>query len=86
MSPATWTPCRRSARSSIARSPASPRITDELLRNPPAEDWLTWRRTRDNHGYTPLDQIGPDNVAGLRLAWALASGNGLLLPERESAP
>ena len=52
-------------------------VTDELLRNPPAEDWLTWRRTRDNQGYTPLDQIGPDNVAGLRLAWALASGNGL---------
>ena len=51
-------------------------VTDELLRNPPAEDWLTWRRTRDNHGYTPLDQIGPDNVAGLRLAWALASGTG----------
>ena len=22
-------------------------VTDELLRNPPAEDWLTWRRTRD---------------------------------------
>ncbi|MCY4077123.1 MAG: cytochrome c, partial [Acidobacteria bacterium] len=26
-------------------------VTDELLRNPPAEDWLTWRRTRDNQGY-----------------------------------
>ena len=51
-------------------------VTDELLRNPPAEDWLTWRRTRDNHGYTPLDQIGPDNVAGLHLAWALAMPEG----------
>ena len=51
-------------------------VSDELLRNPPAEDWLTWRRTRDNHGYTPLDQIGPGNVAGLRLAWALAMGEG----------
>ncbi|MCY4030339.1 MAG: cytochrome c, partial [Acidobacteria bacterium] len=28
-------------------------VTDELLRNPPAEDWLTWRRTRDNQGYSP---------------------------------
>ena len=52
-------------------------VTDELLRNPPAEDWLTWRRTRDNQGYTPLDQIGPDNVAGLRLAWALAMPEGI---------
>ena len=51
-------------------------VTDELLRNPPAEDWLTWRRTRDNQGYTPLDRIGPDNVAGLRLAWALAMPEG----------
>ncbi len=39
-------------------------------------DWLTWRRTRDNQGYTPLDQIGPDNVAGPRLAWALAMPDG----------
>ena len=51
-------------------------VTDELLRNPPPEDWLTWRRTRDNQGYSPLDQIGPDNVAGLRLAWALAIPEG----------
>ena len=51
-------------------------VTDELLRDPPAEDWLTWRRTRDNQGYSPLDQIGPDNVAGLRLAWALAMPEG----------
>ena len=51
-------------------------VTDELLRNPSAEDWLTWRRTRDNQGYTPLDRIGPDNVAGLRLAWALAMPEG----------
>ena len=27
-------------------------------------------------GYRPLDQIGPDNVAGLRLAWALAMPEG----------
>ena len=51
-------------------------VSDELLQNPPAADWLTWRRTRDNQGYSPLDQIGPDNVAGLRLAWALAMPEG----------
>ena len=51
-------------------------VSDELLRNPPAEDWLTWRRTRDNQGYSPLDQVGPDNVAGLQLAWALAMPEG----------
>ena len=51
-------------------------VTDALLRNPPAGDWLTWRRTRDNQGYSPLDEIGPDNVAGLRMAWALAMPEG----------
>ena len=37
-------------------------VTDALLRQPPAADWLTWRRTLDNHGYSPLDQITRDNV------------------------
>ena len=52
-------------------------VTDALLRRPPAADWLTWRRTLDNHGYSPLDQITRDNVGELRLAWVLAMRNGV---------
>ena len=44
-------------------------VTDELLANPPGEEWLSWRRTPDGHGYSPLDQLTPDNVDELRLAW-----------------
>ena len=51
-------------------------VTEELLRRPPAEDWLSWRRTRDNQGYSPLDQITSDNVGELELAWVLAMREG----------
>jgi alcohol dehydrogenase (cytochrome c) len=51
-------------------------VTDEVLRQPPPADWLTWRRTLDNHGYSPLDQIAPDNVSRLRLAWVVAMRDG----------
>ena len=44
-------------------------VTDELLRDPPGHEWLSWRRTLDGHGYSPLDQITPANVDELRLAW-----------------
>ena len=32
-------------------------VTDALLQNPPAGDWLTWRRTYDDQGFSPLKQI-----------------------------
>ena len=51
-------------------------VTDALLRQPPAADWLTWRRTLDSHGYSPLDQITRDNVGELKLAWVLAMRPG----------
>ena len=47
-----------------------------LLRNPPAADWLNWRRTLDGQGYSPLDQIDRGNVKNLRLAWALTMHEG----------
>ncbi|MDP6579502.1 MAG: PQQ-binding-like beta-propeller repeat protein [Vicinamibacterales bacterium] len=52
-------------------------VTDALLRQPPAGDWLTWRRTLDSHGYSPLDQITRENVVELRLAWVLSMRNGV---------
>lgn len=51
-------------------------VTDELLRHPSSADWLSWRRTPDNQGYSPLDQITRDNVAELELAWVLAMREG----------
>ena len=51
-------------------------VTDALLQDPPPGDWLSWRRTRDGHGYSPLDQITRDNVDELRLAWVLAIREG----------
>jgi alcohol dehydrogenase (cytochrome c) len=51
-------------------------VTEAILQNPPAEDWLNWRRTRDAHGHSPLSQITTANVATLRLTWALALAEG----------
>ena len=43
-----------------------------MLLDPAPEDWLTWRRTLDAWGYSPLDQIDRSNVGDLRLAWTRA--------------
>ena len=32
-------------------------VTDELLANPSPNDWLSWRRTRDGLGFSPLSSI-----------------------------
>ncbi|MEO5926792.1 MAG: PQQ-binding-like beta-propeller repeat protein [Bryobacteraceae bacterium] len=45
-------------------------VTDAMLANPPAGDWLTWRRTLDSQGYSPLKQINRTNVKNLRVAWS----------------
>jgi alcohol dehydrogenase (cytochrome c) len=45
-------------------------VTDALLAKPPAGEWLTWRRTYDAQGYSPLKQIDRSNVKNLRLAWS----------------
>ena len=47
-------------------------VTDAMLTDPPPGDWLSWRRTRNGHGYSPLDQVTRDNVADLTLAWSIA--------------
>ena len=45
-------------------------VSDALIANPAPEDWLTWRRTPDDLGFSPLKKITKANVAGLRLAWS----------------
>ena len=47
-------------------------VTDAMLADPPPGDWLSWRRTRNSHGYSPLDQVTRDNVADLTLAWSIS--------------
>src|SRR5207245_1494681 len=51
-------------------------VTDAMLANPPSGDWLTWRRTWDSHGFSPLDQITKANVGALRLRWTWSLPNG----------
>ena len=47
-------------------------VTQEMLRNPPAADWLIAGRSYQRHSYSPLDQINRENVKGLQLKWAWA--------------
>ena len=51
-------------------------VTDAMLQDPAPGDWLTWRRTPDGWGYSPLDQIDRDNVGELRMVWTRALGAG----------
>ena len=51
-------------------------VTDEMLQNPPPGEWLLWRRTYDDHGFSPLAQINRANVGTLRVAWAWSLLNG----------
>lgn len=51
-------------------------VTDEMLRDPDPADWLMWRRTLDNWGYSPLDDIDRDNVSRLQLAWSRSLADG----------
>jgi len=47
-------------------------VTDRVLRHPPDGDWLMWRRTYSELGYSPLDEIRRANVGTLQLAWSRA--------------
>ena len=51
-------------------------VTDAMLQDPAPGDWLTWRRTLDGWGYSPLDHVTRENVGGLRLVWTRALAPG----------
>jgi alcohol dehydrogenase (cytochrome c) len=57
-------------------------VTDEMLLAPPPGDWLSWRRTLDGQGYSPLKDITRNNVGNLRMAWSLVmkAGNNEATP------
>jgi alcohol dehydrogenase (cytochrome c) len=44
-------------------------VTDAMLQSPPVGEWLTWRRSFDYQGFSPLKQITKSNVNNLRVAW-----------------
>jgi alcohol dehydrogenase (cytochrome c) len=52
------------------------RVTDEMLRNPPAGEWLMHRRDHAASNYSPLTQITRDNVQDLQLAWVWPMNEG----------
>jgi PQQ-dependent dehydrogenase (methanol/ethanol family) len=52
-------------------------VTDAMLNDPPAADWLMWRRTLNHWGYSPLDQIDRRNVRELRLVWSRPLAQGV---------
>ena len=54
------------------------------LTNPPPQDWLTWRRGWNGHGFSPLTQISTANASGLRLVWSWTLPAGST-DERQSA-
>jgi len=45
-------------------------ITEERLLEPQDGDWMSYRRTYDVTGFSPLDQIDRGNVSDLRLVWS----------------
>jgi len=49
-------------------------VTAELLTNPEDSDWLMIRRTYNGWGYSPLGEITPDNIDGLRPVWGFSTG------------
>jgi quinohemoprotein ethanol dehydrogenase len=52
------------------------RIDDALLRNPPAEEWLTYGYNYAEQRYSPLRQITAANVSRLGLGWTTEIGVG----------
>ncbi|MDB5452113.1 MAG: hypothetical protein JWO33_691, partial [Caulobacteraceae bacterium] len=51
-------------------------VTAAMLANPPPGDWLSYRRTPDAKGFSPLAGINKANVGRLKAAWAWALPNG----------
>jgi len=51
-------------------------VTDAMLSAPADGEWLTWRRSFDAQGFSPLTQVTRENVGDLRLAWSWALPNG----------
>ena len=51
-------------------------VTQEMLENPSADDWLMYSRTYDAQRFSPLDQITRQNVGQLREVFKKELGSG----------
>ncbi len=51
-------------------------VTDEMLRDPDAADWLMLRGNYQAWNYSSLAQVTRENVGDLRLAWVWAMNEG----------
>ena len=51
-------------------------VTDEMLREPVPENWISFRNGYGLWGYSALDQITGDNVGELQLVWSRAMNDG----------
>jgi alcohol dehydrogenase (cytochrome c) len=51
-------------------------VTDRMLTQAADGEWLTWRRTYDAFGFSPLKTITRANVNDLRVSWTWSLPNG----------
>ena len=51
-------------------------VSEAMLSAPPDGEWLTWRRTVDALGFSPLTEINKSNVHRLQPAWAWTLPSG----------
>ena len=51
-------------------------VTDAMIQHPDPNDWLSWRRTLDSWGYSPLSEINVRTVPQLRMVWARPLSDG----------
>src|SRR5664279_4001121 len=59
-----------------ARAPTGRPVTDAMLAHPDPSDWLMFRRTLDDWGFSPLTQVNRANVGQLRMVWTRGMGPG----------
>ena len=57
-------------------------VTQDMLTNPPAADWLQISRTYDEQRYSPLDQINKSNVAKLQMVFSRGLPPGIKMSLR----
>ena len=57
-------------------------IDDQMLMNPPGDDWLMWRNSYDLSGHSTLQHINKENVQGLKETWRipLSQGSNMTTP------
>src|SRR2546427_10542334 len=63
-------PAMLAAQSVVSYTP----VTEQRLLNPEPHNWLMYRGNYAGWGYSPLEQITPQNVAKLTPVWTLSTG------------